>query len=134
MKPYFCNIHQDFRTGSWIHHDTKEKWKGRYSTIEDRLYIKEGHRWRAYRSFRNTRRSRFYKTEFIYTNLVESATSIATYYEGTTTESVMLESKSLWTQANPVLNPTNFIDPYIFDPYKGPFHDIEFAFDESIRS
>ena len=134
VEPRFRNIHQNFRTGSWIHHDTKEKWKGRYSTIEDRLYIKEGHRWRAYRSFRNTRRSRFYKTEFIYTNLVESATSIATYYEGTTTESVMLESKSLWTQANPILNQTNFIDPYIFDPYKGPFHDIEFAFDESIRS
>ena len=25
MEPRFRNIHQDFRTGSWIHHDTKEK-------------------------------------------------------------------------------------------------------------
>ena len=88
--------------------------------------MKEENRWRAYPSQQTTRFRRFERTEFIYNELHPSAYRSATYNHTPNPNIISLESSLRWNQTEPIINPIDH------DPYKGPFAQLQYAFDESI--
>ena len=119
-------IDYNLQPRGWINEESKNKWKCWYSVTENRLYMKEENRWRAYRSRQSTRFRRFERTEFIYNELHPSASRSATYNHTPNPNIISLESSLSWNQTEPIINPIDH------DPYKGPFAQLQYAFDESI--
>ena len=106
--------------------DVRSKWLCCYSVIEDRLYMKEGNRWRAYRPTGRTQNRKFTITDFIYDDLPDSTHRTATYSEMNNPNSISMESYLSWQCQDSIVNPADH------DPYKGPFTQLQYAFDDWI--
>ena len=111
-------IDHNCKVGFWTNEEARKKWICWYSATEDRLYMKEENRWRAYRTTGRTRNRKYTRTDFIYDDLHVSARRTATYTQTAEPNTIRMEG--------PIINPDDH------DPYKGPFTQLRYAFDDSI--
>ncbi len=109
-----------------MNEDIRNQWPCWYSASEDRIYLKDNNRWRAYQKSGRLRHSKYIRTNFIYDDLHESAYRTATYKETANPNSITLENYLGWNYEEPLINPEDH------DPYKGPFVQLQYAFDDSI--
>ena len=113
--------------GPWIQ-DVRCKWTQLLDEDFNTLYVKEGDQWRLYNPVVTSRRSRkFRKTDIIEDALPNKELKVVTTFK--VRSFLQIESDSVWSQTE-----INATDTMLLDPYKGPFANIEEAFDASVNS
>ena len=118
-------VHSEYILQDWTQSNIKNKWKSFYSGEENMVYIKEGNKWRAYRASNHRTRRKYERTEFLYQELHQSANQLTTCHGNSR---IVLEKSRLWYYSQPEADPVNY------DPYEGPFANIDHAFLSSAQS